>query len=148
ARLGGGGRCGPAIRAAAVLAAAALVGPLDDGNIRGRSPSLPLWPPRARSPDGPWCWRREPRVASGLVALAEVVKPGQDVLVFPPNRNDVHYILGTTSRSFPIAYSWAPRMGTFDDVRWETLDAVIFVRFGERSFQFLSDGFHWPEARD
>ncbi len=53
-------------------------------------------------------WRLDPAVARDLEAARSHVRPGEDVLVLPPRRNEVHLTLGTRSVSFPLGYGWAP----------------------------------------
>lgn len=55
-----------------------------------------------------WDWPDEP-ASRDLDRLAEVVRPGEDLLVLPSRRNAVHYRLGTRSDSWPLGYIWPPR---------------------------------------
>lgn len=91
---------------------------------------LSVWPPRM-APELPFQmpWSANPAVASDLRSLRSVVHMGQDVLVLPPIRNDVHLMLGTRSVSLEQGYGWEgdPRM-ILDAVRSATLQAVIVIK--------------------
>ena len=40
--------------------------------------------------------------------LRRILQPGEDVLVLPPRRNEIHVVAGTRSTSFPHGYGWLP----------------------------------------
>jgi hypothetical protein len=75
-------------------------------------------------------WPADEATRAEVLAVARHVRPGEDVLLLPPEgRNELHYILGTTARSNPVGYDWAPELGlTLEGVRWPTVDAVIVLR--------------------
>jgi len=77
---------------------------IDSGSV------LYLFPPRWHEPVTMlWLpWRLDPAVARDLEAARSHVRPGEDVLVLPPRRNEVHLTLGIRSVSFPLGYGWAP----------------------------------------
>jgi hypothetical protein len=74
-------------------------------------------------------WRAQPEIAADLEALKEQLRPGEDLLVLPPRRNEFHFLLGTRSQSFAQGYSWAPGPGSIEAaVRNPELDAVLVLR--------------------
>ena len=81
-------------------------------------------PGRAVPPCGRW--EREPEIARELSELARLVHPGEELLVWPPGKNAVHYLLGTHSHAYPQGYGWAVDLGDAG-LRWEELDAVVLL---------------------
>jgi hypothetical protein len=53
------------------------------------------------------CWYELPDVSKDLAELQELVPAGTDLLVIPPRRSSVHFVLGTIPRSFANGYNWA-----------------------------------------
>jgi hypothetical protein len=77
----------------------------------------------------PTPWRAQPEIAADLEQLKHALSPGEDVLILPPRRNEIHFLLGTRSQSFPLGYSWAPGSGLIEaTLRKPHLDAVLVVR--------------------
>jgi hypothetical protein len=76
-------------------------------------------------------WRTRLDVAADLAQLKSELRPGEDLLVIPPRRNEIHFFLGTRSRSFAPGYSWAPGSGLLEAaVRNPGLDAVLVLQTG------------------
>ena len=74
-------------------------------------------------------WRAQPDIAADLAVLKSLLQPGEDLLIIPPRRNEIHFQLGTRSRSFAPGYSWAPGRGVVEAaVRNPELDAVLLLR--------------------
>ena len=74
-------------------------------------------------------WRAQPEIAADLEELKDALRPGEDLLVIPPRRNEIHFLLGTRSQSFPLGYSWAPASGLIEEtLRKPELDAVLVIR--------------------
>jgi len=112
------GRALPARASPVFLALALLLGaPLAHARYAG--------PPESERP-----WPTDEATRAEVAALARHVHPGEDVLLLPPEgRNELHWILGTTARSNPLGYGWAPELAiSLDGVRWPTVDAVIVLR--------------------
>ena len=108
-------RAGPLLRALALgIAAAPLV----------------AWPVSlASEPVQPPPWRTRPDIARDIATVRDHVRPGEDVLLLPPRRNELHLLLGTRARSYEQGYWWVPAPGmTVRAVRSAGLDAVIVVR--------------------
>jgi hypothetical protein len=72
-------------------------------------------------------WEDVPAVARDLEALRSQVRPGEDLLIFPPRRNVVHFRLGTRSLSFPQGYGWTREPRALDSLRSPTLAAVLVI---------------------
>lgn len=73
----------------------------------GYAASLHAWPLHFTMPalrERPW--RDDPRIAADIALLRTHLKQGQDVLILPPGRNELHYALGTRSVSFQAGYGW------------------------------------------
>jgi hypothetical protein len=65
-----------------------------------------LWPIESIPPPSlghPWL-RRD--MAGDIRELGRFVHRGEDVLVLPPRHNELHFLLGTRSLSFPEGYGW------------------------------------------
>jgi len=71
-------------------------------------------------------WHKEPDVASDLQSLSRLIEPGEDLLVLPPRRNVIHFLLGTLSLSNPHGYGWGPHDASLT-LRSPTLDAVLVL---------------------
>jgi hypothetical protein len=81
------------------------------------------------APVEPSPWRAQPEIAADLEQLRHELSPGEDVLILPPRRNEIHFLLGTRSQSFPLGYSWAPGSGLIEaTLREPHLDAVLVIR--------------------
>ena len=77
----------------------------------------------------PSSWRAQPEIRADLWDLKGVLRPGEDLLIIPPRRNQIHFLLGTRSQSFPFGYSWAPGNGLVEAaLRKPELDAVLVLR--------------------
>jgi hypothetical protein len=77
----------------------------------------------------PSSWRTQPEIAADLWDLKRALRPGEDMLILPPRRNEIHFLLGTRSRSFSPGYSWAPGSGLVEEaLRKPDLDAVLVIR--------------------
>lgn len=59
-------------------------------------------------PYRPLCWYERPDVSKDLAELRALVPAGTDLLVIPPRRCSIHFILGTSPKSFANGYNWAP----------------------------------------
>lgn len=71
-------------------------------------------------------WRNDPQVALDLHVLGRVVAPGTELVVWPLRHGEVHWLLGTRSRTAPLGYGWggvAPR-----DVRFELAQGVLLIK--------------------
>lgn len=89
---------------------------------------LVAWPlSLAQEPSHPLPWRARPDVARDIDALRAVLRPGEDVLVLPPRRNELHLILGTRSRSYERGYWWDQTGSQVRALRSPGLDAVIVI---------------------
>jgi hypothetical protein len=76
-------------------------------------------------------WRAQPDVAADLVALKSLLQAGEDLLIIPPRRNEIHFQLGTRSQSFAPGYTWGPGRGELEAaLRKPELDAVLVLRKG------------------
>jgi hypothetical protein len=76
-------------------------------------------------------WRARPDIAADLVALESLLQPGEDLLLIPPRRNEIHFHLGTRSQSFAPGYTWGAARGELEAaVRRPELDAVLVLRRG------------------
>jgi hypothetical protein len=76
-------------------------------------------------------WRAQADVAADLVALKSQLQPGEDLLIIPPRRNEIHFHLGTRSQSFAPGYTWGPGSGLLEAAVHEPeLDAVLVLRTG------------------
>lgn len=74
-------------------------------------------------------WRAQSDIAADLVALKSQLQPGEDLLIIPPRRNEIHFHLGTRSQSFAPGYTWGPGRGQLEAaVRKPELDAVLVLR--------------------
>ncbi len=68
---------------------------------------LQVWPPAwnpvvsDRKP-----WHQSAEVAADLQALRSMVAPGEQVLVLPPRRNVIHFLLGSRPDLSPAGYGW------------------------------------------
>jgi hypothetical protein len=126
--------------AIAVVTAAVIAGRLVAENMRAplllrflalgvAAAPVVAWPlSLAGAPFHPAAWRAQPDVARDIAAIRGVVRPGEDVLVLPPRRNELHLMLGTRARSYEGGYWWAPAEGmTARAVRSSRLDAVIVI---------------------
>jgi hypothetical protein len=71
--------------------------------------------------------RADPAVSQDLETARRFLRPGEDVLVLPPRRNEVHLTLGTRSRSYPHGYRWAPADAAVV-VQSESLDGVVVLK--------------------
>ena len=54
-------------------------------------------------------WHLLPDVAPDVRSIGALVTPGEDLLVVPPRRNVLHFLLGTRSISSPMQYGWGPQ---------------------------------------
>jgi hypothetical protein len=83
-------------------------------------------------------WERVPEVAADLAQLREVVAPGEDVVVVPPYRNEVHFLLGTRSDAYDEGYfmDMIPE-GMLPHMRWERAQSVLVLRAGDREAREL-----------
>ncbi len=74
-------------------------------------------------------WRAQSDIAADLLVLKTQLRPGEDLLVIPPRRNEIHFQLGTRSQSFAPGYHWGPGKGVVEAaVRKPELDAVLVLR--------------------
>ena len=89
---------------------------------------LALWPPSLMQRLAHQLpWRFNPDVASDVATLRALVRPGEDLLVLPPRRNELHLILGTRWVSFDYEW-WNYKTSALRAVRSPTLAAVIVIR--------------------
>lgn len=58
-------------------------------------------------PYRPLCWYEQPDVSEDLAELRNLIPAGTDLLVIPPRRNSIHFVLGTSPQSFANGYNWA-----------------------------------------
>jgi len=72
-------------------------------------------------------WHADVDVASDLESLATLVSPGEDVLVLPPRRNVVHFLLGSVSHTNPNGYGWGGPWEALEAMRSSSPDAVIVI---------------------
>jgi hypothetical protein len=91
---------------------------------------LVFWPPGAApllSHGIPW--RLVPEIVRDLQALRPAVREGEDVLVLPPRRSEVHLLLGTRAVTLKNGYRWAePEPGeAVQAIRSGRLDAVLVL---------------------
>ncbi len=89
-----------------------------------------LWPPAVTvdAPDlgHPWLKRD---MAEDIERLASLVHSGEDILILPPRHNELHFLLGTQSRSFALGYGWgALHVNAEATLASKTLAAVIVLR--------------------
>jgi hypothetical protein len=70
---------------------------------------LSPWPPAfsRMAMVQPIPWRQLPGVDADWNTLRTWIRPGDDVLLLPPRRNEIHFALGTRSVSFEQGYGWA-----------------------------------------
>ena len=78
-------------------------------------------------------WRADAR--EELLRLAETVAPGSELLVLPPGKNEIHFLLGTRALVTPINYGFgyeAP-LPPPDMYPWKGTDGVlVFLRREDR----------------
>ena len=67
---------------------------------RGSMPTS-IW--RLAPTSRPVAWQQQPAITGSLRRLAEWLHPDDRLLVYPPQRNDVHWLLGTQT---PGGYGW------------------------------------------
>lgn len=126
--------CAVLIGAAAV--ARALVRGLRDP--RGTSPLLALGVSAGVCVviAGPWAsdhrviqpnWRQDEQVARDLQTMAFHVDPGDEILVLPARRNEIHFELGSVSTASPLGYAWYEPVDLAPVVASPQLDGVIIV---------------------
>jgi len=107
----------PLLIAAVILTATALIRRLPAGAAVWPETTLVVAALAAlllsqRVPDAPPApWRTQPDIAADLVDLKGQLLPGEDLLIIPPRRNEIHFHLGTRSQSFAQGYNWAPASG-------------------------------------
>jgi hypothetical protein len=122
------------LRAAGLLATALLLTDLGIADSYRATPAFRPWPLGERHEARVHRWIDQPRTRADLERLAPLVHAGEDVVLIPPARNEVHFVLGTRARSFPAGYNWLTELGvTYDDVDWSRPDAVIVVKFDSMS---------------
>lgn len=89
---------------------------------------LALWPPSTTPRLAHQLpWRLTPDVADDITRLRAAVRPGEDLLVLPPRRNELHMLLGTRWISFDYEW-WNYDTSAVRAVRSPTLAAVIVIR--------------------
>lgn len=72
----------------------------------------------------PWHERDQP--AADIRSIAHLVSPGENVLILPPRRNAIHYLLGTRSLANPHGYGWGPQDAS-QTIGLPSLDAVLVL---------------------
>jgi hypothetical protein len=111
----------PAVRRGVALAALALLAP--GGGFS------PLWPP-SWDLRFPGRWRDDPAVARDLQRLKGELRRGEDVLILPPRRNDIHLALGTYCDAYSGGYNFGTeveRATPLSGASWERLEAIVVI---------------------
>lgn len=72
-------------------------------------------------------WYREAAVERDLARVASFVRRGDDLLLVPPGRNEVHFLLGTRATSYPGGYGWGTDLVTLADVDWPCVERVLVL---------------------
>ncbi|MGI6419866.1 MAG: hypothetical protein ACOX1P_29880 [Thermoguttaceae bacterium] len=79
----------------------------------GNPANLSVWRIRIDSDFAPFDpWQRQPDVANDLAEVARRLKSGDELLVLPPRRNVIHWVLGTRVHHHAHGYYWAPPAGS------------------------------------
>jgi hypothetical protein len=125
----------PLLIAAVTLAASALIHRLPERKAVWSETALVVaalaWLMLGQRAGGapPAPWRAQPDIAADLVALKSQLRPGEDLLIIPPRRNEIHFHLGTRSQSYAPGYTWGMGNGLLEAaVRKPELDAVLVLR--------------------
>lgn len=71
-------------------------------------------------------WHEKDQLASDIRSISRLVAPGEDVLILPPSRNALHFLLGTRSLTNPHGYGWGPQ-DTSLTIRSPSLKAIIVL---------------------
>jgi hypothetical protein len=127
----------PSLRFVPIVLAAALLS--DDGRTE-RSIGFSAWPVRWSSePVELPRWYRRPAIARDLLRLGALVRPGEELVLVPPSRNEIHFFLGTRSLVSPHGYGWGqiPGVTLGGIARSGAVDAVVVVTQGEGDWEGL-----------
>lgn len=136
----------PVLRFAAIGLAAALLS--DDGRP-GRTAQFSAWPIRWGSEPLEFPrWYKQPAIARDLLRLEALVPRGEELVLIPPSRNEIHFILGTRSRVSPLGYGWGqvPGVTLRDVTRSPEVGAVIVVTQGDSGWESLWKQFDCDET--
>lgn len=115
----------------------------------GNRACLRLWPISlgAEAPESQ-LWRLEPDVTEDINSLRGYFHEGEDLLILPPCRNEIHLMLGTRSITFPVGYSWYPDPGLLTHtLRSEKLKSVlVLTTIPHSNDQAIWEGFGTGQA--
>jgi hypothetical protein len=93
------------------------------------------------------CWYEQPDVAKDLTELKDLIPAGTDLLVIPPRRNSIHFVLGTSPQSFANGYNWAPDAPLlYETISKPSLNAVLVINKLGPGDQQNWDGFECDRA--
>jgi hypothetical protein len=114
----------PAVAFVALLACALPFVHTDDPS----SDNFFLWPPASVPTPELGHWRKQGPVADDLKDLGKFIHAGEDVLVLPPRHDDIFFLTGARSVSWPQGYGWGfertPAASAFSS---PTLKAVVVL---------------------
>ena len=114
----------PALAFAALLACGLPFVHMEDPS----SDNFFLWPPASVPTPELGHWRKQGPVAADLEKLGKYVHPGEDVLVLPPRHDDIFFLTGARSVSWPQGYGWGfERTPAASALQSRTLTAVVVL---------------------
>ncbi len=86
-----------------------------------------LWPINPLTRPQMKHWHENPFIAKDLATLRAIVKPGETVLLLPPRRNEIHFILQTRTVA-SRGYGWRKSGVLSEILQQSVIDAVLEIQ--------------------
>lgn len=72
-------------------------------------------------------WRKNPGIESDIKSLKSLIKEGEEMLILPPRRNEIHLLVGTRA-TVGAGYRFVVGIN-LDAIDWDRLDAVLVLKY-------------------